>query len=79
MSQAALADRLGTAREVVVRSLRALCDGGGIRRIGRSRFVVADRDVLRGMARPREALLDQRALTTPQAIRAPLFPDGSVR
>ena len=79
MSQAVLADRLGTAREVLVRSLRALCDAGAIRRTGRSRFVVADDDVLRALARPRDALLDQRAVTTPQAIRAPLFPDGSVR
>ena len=52
-SQAALADRLGTAREVLVRSLRALCDAGAIRRVGRSRFVVADPARLRAMARPR--------------------------
>jgi CRP/FNR family transcriptional regulator len=78
MSQAALADRLGTAREVVVRSLRALCDAGAIRRIGRSRFIVADDDMLRAMSRPRDALGAQRATTTPQAIRAPLLPDGSV-
>ena len=54
MSQAALADRLGTAREVLVRSLRALCDAGALRRIGRSRFAVADRNLLRAMARPRD-------------------------
>ena len=54
MSQAALADRLGTAREVLVRSLRALCDAGAIRRVGRSRFAVADGDLLRAMARPRD-------------------------
>jgi CRP/FNR family transcriptional regulator len=54
MSQAALADQLGTAREVLVRSLRALCDAGAIRRIGRSRFTLADGGVLRTMARPRD-------------------------
>lgn len=53
MSQAMLADRLGTAREVLVRSLRSLCDAGAIRRVGRSRFVVADSARLREMARPR--------------------------
>jgi CRP/FNR family transcriptional regulator len=79
MSQAALADRLGTAREVLVRSLRSLCDVGAIRRVGRSRVVVADGDVLRSMARPRDNLVAQRAVTIPQATRAPLFPDGSVR
>jgi CRP/FNR family transcriptional regulator len=52
MSQAALADRLGTVREVLVRSLRALCDACAIRRVGRSRFVVADAGRLRAMARP---------------------------
>jgi len=54
MSQAALAERLGTAREVLVRSLRTLCDAGAIRRAGRSRFVVADAALLRAMARPRD-------------------------
>ena len=53
MSQAALADRLGTAREVVVRSLRALCDVGVVRRVGRSRFAVVDARRLRELARPR--------------------------
>jgi CRP/FNR family transcriptional regulator, dissimilatory nitrate respiration regulator len=53
MSQAALADLLGTAREVVVRSLRALCDDGVVRRVGRSRFVVSDARRLRERARPR--------------------------
>jgi CRP-like cAMP-binding protein len=53
MSQAALADRLGTAREVVVRSLRALCDDGVVRRVGRSRFAVVDARRLRERARPR--------------------------
>ena len=53
MSQASLADRLGTAREVLVRSLRALCDEGAIRRVGRARFDVASADRLRQLARPR--------------------------
>jgi CRP/FNR family transcriptional regulator, dissimilatory nitrate respiration regulator len=53
MSQAALADRLGTAREVVVRSLRALCEDGALRREGRARFVVVDERRLRELARPR--------------------------
>lgn len=53
MSQAALADRLGTVREVVVRSLRTLCDDGALRREGRSRFVVMDERRLRELARPR--------------------------
>jgi CRP/FNR family transcriptional regulator len=53
MSQSALAERVGTAREVVVRSLRALCDDGALRRDGRSRFVVLDEQRLRALARPR--------------------------
>lgn len=53
MSQASLADRLGTVREVLVRSLRALCDEGAIRRVGRARFDVANADRLRQLARPR--------------------------
>ena len=40
MSQEALAHELGTAREVVVRALRALVESGAIIRTGRSRFVV---------------------------------------
>lgn len=53
MSQAALADRLGTAREVLVRSLRTLCAEGAIRRVGRASFDVANADRLRDLARPR--------------------------
>jgi CRP/FNR family transcriptional regulator len=52
-SQAALAEQLGTVREVVVRSLRALCDDGAIRRVGRSRFAIVDERRLRDLARPR--------------------------
>jgi CRP/FNR family transcriptional regulator, dissimilatory nitrate respiration regulator len=53
MSQAALAEQLGTAREVVVRSLRALCDAGVVLRVGRSRFAVVDARRLRELALPR--------------------------
>jgi CRP-like cAMP-binding protein len=52
MSQAALADELGTAREVVVRSLRTLCATGAIRRTGRARFRVTSLALLRGAAMP---------------------------
>ena len=50
MSQEELARELGTAREVIVRALRALVDAGAIARSGRSRFVVANAAVLRAMA-----------------------------
>jgi len=50
MSQEALARELGTAREVIVRALRALVEAGAIRRSGRSRFAVANAVVLRAMA-----------------------------
>ena len=50
MSQEDLAHELGTAREVIVRALRALVDAGAIARSGRSRFVVANAAVLRAMA-----------------------------
>jgi CRP/FNR family transcriptional regulator len=53
MSQASLADQLGTVREVLVRALRALCDAGAIRRVGRSRFAVTDPQRLRELARAR--------------------------
>jgi CRP-like cAMP-binding protein len=53
MSQSALAEELGTAREVLVRSLRALCDAGAIRRTGRSRFAVANAERLRSLTLPR--------------------------
>ena len=52
-SQAALAERLGTVREVVVRSLRALRVEGAIQRVGRSRFTIIDERRLRELARPR--------------------------
>lgn len=52
MSQADLADELGTAREVLVRSLRALCTLGAIRRSGRARFRVTSLALLRAAAMP---------------------------
>ena len=52
LSQEALADQLGTVREVVVRSLRALCEQGAIRRTGRARFAVASLPRLRAAAAP---------------------------
>jgi CRP/FNR family transcriptional regulator, dissimilatory nitrate respiration regulator len=50
MSQEALARELGTAREVIVRSLRRLVASGGIERAGRSRFRVRNADALRAIA-----------------------------
>jgi len=49
-SQAALAEELGTAREVVVRALGALQAAGAIRRVGRARYVVEQGELLRAMA-----------------------------
>ena len=49
MSQEELASELGTAREVIVRALRALVDAGAIARSGRSRFAVANAALLRAM------------------------------
>jgi CRP/FNR family transcriptional regulator, dissimilatory nitrate respiration regulator len=46
-SQAALAEELGTVREVVVRSLRKLRATGVIRAAGRARFQVIDVEALR--------------------------------
>ena len=50
MSQEELARELGTAREVIVRALRALIDAGAIVRSGRSRFRIANAAVLRAIA-----------------------------
>jgi CRP/FNR family transcriptional regulator len=50
MSQEELARELGTAREVVVRSLRTLVAAGAIGRAGRSRFVVASRTTLEAIS-----------------------------
>ncbi len=52
-SQQAVAQELGTAREVVVRGIAALIAAGAVRRDGRSRLVVADASVLRAIASPR--------------------------
>jgi CRP/FNR family transcriptional regulator len=49
-SQAALAAELGTAREVVVRSLGQLIEAGAIARTGRSRFAVRQLAVLQSIA-----------------------------
>jgi DNA-binding GntR family transcriptional regulator len=50
MSQAELATELGTAREVIVRSLSALVEAGALRRTGRSRFAVQRLTTLRAIA-----------------------------
>jgi CRP-like cAMP-binding protein len=50
MSQEALAEELGTAREVVVRGLGALVEAGAIRRTGRSKFAVRSAAVLRALS-----------------------------
>jgi CRP/FNR family transcriptional regulator len=49
MSQAALADDLGTAREVVVRAIAALVRMRAIRRVGRSRFALISRSTLQSI------------------------------
>ena len=49
MSQEELARELGTAREVIVRALRALIAAGAIERAGRSRFRVRRLATLRAM------------------------------
>lgn len=50
MSQAELAEELGTAREVIVRSLGALVEAGALTRTGRSRFAVRHLPTLRAIA-----------------------------
>lgn len=49
-TQRALAEELGTVREVVVRALREIAEAGAIRSVGRGRFEVVDLDILRGLA-----------------------------
>jgi len=51
ISQSALAEELGTAREVVVRAIGDLVRSGAIRRSGRSRFAVGNRATLEAFAR----------------------------
>lgn len=46
-SQAALAEEIGTAREVVVRAIASLVRAGAIQRAGRSKFIVANWSILR--------------------------------
>lgn len=50
MSQAALAEEIGTAREVVVRAIASLVRAGAVRRAGRSKFQVSNWSTLRAMA-----------------------------
>lgn len=50
MTQAELAEDIGTAREVVVRAIAGLVRAGAIKRVGRSRFEVVSRSVLRALS-----------------------------
>lgn len=50
MSQAMLAEEIGTAREVIVRAIASLVNAGAIVRAGRARFVVRDARVLAAIA-----------------------------
>jgi CRP/FNR family cyclic AMP-dependent transcriptional regulator len=49
MTQTALAEELGTVREVVVRAVRGLCERGYVERVGRGRLRVVDARGLREM------------------------------
>jgi CRP/FNR family transcriptional regulator len=51
ISQSALAEELGTAREVVVRAIGDLVRSGAIRRSGRSRFALGSLTTLEALAR----------------------------
>jgi CRP/FNR family transcriptional regulator len=51
MTQQQLAEELGTAREVIVREIRALREMGLIQSVGRGRFRVLDADSLRLLLR----------------------------
>jgi CRP-like cAMP-binding protein len=50
MTQAQLAEELGTVREVVVRGLAQLRDDGAITTVGRGRYRVKDWNALRTIA-----------------------------
>jgi CRP/FNR family transcriptional regulator len=50
MTQAALAEEIGTAREVVVRAIAGIVRAGAIRRVGRSRYEVVSWSVLRALS-----------------------------
>ena len=52
MTQAELAEEIGTAREVVVRAIASLVRARAIKRVGRSRFEVVSWAVLRAMCGP---------------------------
>ena len=51
MTQAALAEELGTVREVVVRALRAIRDAGAVQSDGGGRYRVVDLGVLEDLAK----------------------------
>lgn len=53
MTQHALAEELGTVREVVARTLRALCRRGLIERVGGGRYRIRNRQALAGASRAR--------------------------
>ncbi len=50
MSQADLAEELGTVREVVVRELRLLCRAGLLAPLGAGRYIIKDERALRALA-----------------------------
>jgi biotin operon repressor len=50
MSQAALAEELGTVREVLVRSLASLKRSGAVVLAGRGRYRIAKPSILRALA-----------------------------
>lgn len=52
MTQSALAEELGTVREVVVRSLRALRELGAIEKVGRDKFLIANKVLLERLSSP---------------------------
>jgi CRP/FNR family transcriptional regulator len=54
MTQQALAEELGTAREVIVRVLRELREEGFLESTARGRFRIIDVEQLRALARPSE-------------------------
>jgi biotin operon repressor len=55
MTQHALAEELGTVREVVARELRQLRREGVLVGVGRSRYRAPDLDRLRALVRPATA------------------------
>jgi hypothetical protein len=52
MTQTALAEELGTVREVVVRALRGLRQLGAIERVGEGKYRVLSLPILEGLAEP---------------------------